>query len=79
MKPAHFELFKCVVSKSIQLKRLEHKFTQAQVAQAVGVPTYQVADWESGRCRVPADRIYELSILFDCDVSEFFPHEKGEQ
>jgi transcriptional regulator with XRE-family HTH domain len=48
--------------------REEHDLTQDRVAKVIGVSQRTYSDYESGRLRVPVDRLVDLAEFYDCSV-----------
>ena len=46
----------------------EHDLTQDRVAKVIGVSQRTYSDYESGRLRVPVDRLVDLAEFYDCSV-----------
>lgn len=66
------------VGERIGQMRRDRGLSQGALASALGLSFQQVQKYEAGLNRVSAARLFQLSQLFECPVSAFFPH-KGEQ
>jgi len=52
--------------------RIAHKFTQKSMAAELGVKLDQFSNWEFGVEKIEAYHLYRLTIIFDCEISDFF-------
>ena len=50
-----------------QLRKQRH-LNQTQVAKVMNVAQRTYSDYESGRLRVPVDRLVDLAEFYDCSV-----------
>lgn len=57
-----------------QLRELRHTngFTQEFIGKTVGVSSQQIQKYEQGRNRISASRLYEFSMILDCEVADFY-------
>lgn len=53
--------------------RTKLRLSASQVAQELGVSREAVTHIETGRNNISAVSLWKLAILFNCDVSDFFP------
>ncbi len=51
--------------------RVNAGYTQKQVADKVDVSEYTVVNWESGKNRIPAIKLKELSYLYNLKMDDF--------
>lgn len=63
------------VGRRIGELRREAGLSQSSLAASLGLSFQQIQKYEAGLNRVSAARLYQLSQLFDCAVSEFFPRQ----
>lgn len=60
--------------------REERNLTQKNIAEVLGVSQRTYSDYESGRLRIPVDRLLILAKYYDCSVdyisgaSDFLRH-----
>ncbi|WP_292039866.1 MULTISPECIES: helix-turn-helix domain-containing protein [unclassified Brevundimonas] len=62
------------VGERIGQMRRDRGLSQGALASALGLSFQQVQKYEAGLNRVSAARLFQLSQLFECPVSAFFPH-----
>jgi DNA-binding transcriptional regulator YiaG len=60
------------VGRKIRALRGERNFSQAALAERVGVTFQQIQKYESGANRVGASKLYEIARALDVDASVFF-------
>lgn len=60
----------------IARRRKEHKLTQAQLAEKLGVTDKAVSKWETGRCLPDASLIEDVCLSLDITIHEFFAGER---
>jgi transcriptional regulator with XRE-family HTH domain len=48
--------------------REERNLTQKNIAEVLGVSQRTYSDYESGRLRIPVDRLLTLAKYYDCSV-----------
>lgn len=48
--------------------REERNLTQKNIAEVLGVSQRTYSDYESGRLRIPVDRMLTLAKYYDCSV-----------
>ena len=58
------------VGKFIAELRKEHRFTQEQLGEKIGVTNKTVSRWETGIYLPPVDALLTISELFDVSVNE---------
>ncbi len=58
------------IGKFIAELRKEHRFTQEQLGEKIGVTNKTVSRWETGMYLPPADALLALSELFDVSINE---------
>lgn len=57
----------------------EHRFTQQQIADAIGVSRKAVVERIQGRVAFTAPEVFALAAAFDVPVSRFFPDVAAER
>jgi len=62
-----------MVGQRIKQLRKEHKLTQSDVANALGVTFQQIQKYEKGQDRISFNRVFELSKFMDLDLDSFAP------
>ncbi len=60
------------VGSRIRLRRIYLGYSQARLAQAMGLTFQQIQKYEKGANRVAASRLHELSRLLDVPIDFFF-------
>lgn len=60
------------VGEQIRKRRVLLGLTQHQLAQALGVSYQQVQKYETSCNRVSSGRLYDISLVLECDVGSFF-------
>lgn len=53
--------------------RRSQKITQRQLAQLIGVRDSTVCKWETGRARIPAERVPSLCEALGCEPADLRP------
>jgi transcriptional regulator with XRE-family HTH domain len=61
-----------MIAKRLLARRLERGFSQADLAQALGITFQQVQKYERGKNRVAASRLYAIAGLLDVPLEYFF-------
>lgn len=61
-----------LVGQKIRQRRWMIGMTQKQLAAAVGVKFQQIQKYETGKNRVSASRLFEISMTLDVSISFFF-------
>ena len=61
-----------LVGQKIRRRRWMIGMTQKQLAAAVGVKFQQIQKYETGKNRVSASRLFEISMTLDVSISFFF-------
>ena len=56
------------MANNIKVERARIDFTQAELAEALGVSTQTVSKWESDIGSCPADKLLALRNIFDCSL-----------
>ena len=51
--------------------RIQKSITQKELAKAIGVKNYTVANWEQGRSEPSIQDLIELSNIFECTIDYF--------
>lgn len=60
------------IGKRLKVLRILHNVTQADVAAKMGVSFQQVQKYETGKSRMSASRLWDISRAFNKDVGFFF-------
>ena len=58
-----------VIGRNLKIQRFQAKLTQEQLAEALGVTSQQVSNWEAGKSLIGLKRLVELSHLFQVDIN----------
>ena len=58
--------------------RLDKGYTQAELADKLGITNRAVGAWESGRSKPRLDKMTELALLFGVKVSDLMGEDSGE-
>ncbi|WP_120632530.1 helix-turn-helix domain-containing protein [Ruegeria sp. EL01] len=61
------------LGRCLKLIRLQHKRTQADLANILSISPQQIQKYELGQNRLPADAILRLAIELQTPVESFFP------
>jgi len=61
------------ISARLRIFRKESGKSQSDLAKALGVSFQQVQKYESGKNRISAGRLFEISGFFGVDVRDFYP------
>lgn len=70
----HVELTQ--IGKFIAELRKEHRFTQEQLGDKIGVTNKTISRWETGAYLPPADALLMMSELFDVSINEILSGKK---
>lgn len=62
-----------VVASRVRTLRVQKNFTQADVAEALGVSRTSMTNLEKGRQRMPLDKLYILAYMLDVSVYDLLP------
>ena len=60
------------IGRQINLRRRQRNLTRQDLGRMLGVSPEQIERYETGKEPVPASRLYQLSVLLDLPVTEFF-------
>ncbi len=60
------------IGKRLKVLRILHNVTQVDVAAKMGVSFQQIQKYETGKSRMSASRLWDLSRAFNKDVGFFF-------
>lgn len=63
------------IGKKIKYYRKKHKMTQAELAKKAHISLMTMRRYEAGERGISLGRLYDMSKVFDIDVSVFFPNE----
>ena len=63
---------KMEVSKNMKAARLSARYTQPQVAKALGTTKQTISNWETDPGKVTFDKFRKLAELYGVTVSYFF-------
>ncbi|MEQ5117323.1 helix-turn-helix domain-containing protein [Morganella morganii] len=61
-----------IVGKKIRELRLHHSLTTRQLAYSAGISQQQMSRYERGVNRIHVDVLYKISLVFGCNISDFF-------
>ena len=61
-----------VIGKNLMLLRQASGVTQREVAKILGTSFQQVQKYESGKNRIPAEKLHVLKLFFDVPYEAFF-------
>lgn len=61
------------VGRRIALRRQALGWSQAALAQRLGLSFQQIQKYETGQNRVSASRLHQLAVVLGASVAEFFP------
>lgn len=61
------------VGRRIRGKRRAMGLSEAELAKALGISSDQIAAYEAGAARVPAEHLVRLCEHFNVTISYFFP------
>lgn len=58
-----------------KIREMRHKLSQSalRIGEELGISREAVTHIETGRNNISAVSLWKLAILFNCDVSDFFP------
>lgn len=65
------------IGKQIKFLRKKYGYTQAHLAELLGVKPTTVASWEQGRNKPLMDKVQKMSIIFSVPISEIVGDENG--
>jgi two-component system response regulator len=68
----HSSSFYVQIGRKIREKRREAGFTLEQISKIVHVTYQQIQKYENGQSRIPVEKLYEFSLLFDTPIQYFF-------
>lgn len=60
------------VGERIRQLRKERRFTQTELAEAVGLTFQQIQKYEKARNRISASKLVQIAEILDVEVSELF-------
>jgi transcriptional regulator with XRE-family HTH domain len=60
------------VGQNIRKRRVSLGISQSELASYLGITFQQVQKYETGKNRIGASRLYEMSVMLDTTVSFFF-------
>lgn len=66
-----------IISKNLKKLREAARYTQDEVAQALGITRSAYSNYESGEREAPYDVLEKASNLFGCDMLVFFEENKN--
>lgn len=58
-----------VIGRNLKIQRFQAKLTQEQLAEALGITSQQVSNWEAGKSLIGLKRLVELSQFFQVDIN----------
>lgn len=58
-----------IIGRNIKIKRIEAGMTQAALAEALGVTTQQISNWERGQSLITLNRLIDVSLAFGIDLN----------
>lgn len=61
-----------IIGKNLKRIRQFLKLSQTDLGKIIGVSFQQMQKYENGQNRLPAEKIYTISILFDIPLTSFF-------
>lgn len=64
------------VGRNMRRRRIQLKFTQAQLSNRLDLTFQQIQKYEKGANRLSASRLFELSEILDVPVQYFFGKQK---
>lgn len=65
------------IGKQIKRLRKERKYTQAHLAELLGIKPTTVASWEQGRNKPLMDKVQKMAIIFNVPISEIVGGEES--
>lgn len=57
------------IGRNIKIRRIEAGMTQAALAEAIGVTTQQISNWERGQSLITLNRLIDVSLAFGIDLN----------
>lgn len=57
------------IGRNIKIRRIEAGMTQAALAEAIGVTTQQISNWERGQSLITLNRLIDGSLAFGIDLN----------
>ena len=58
-----------IIGRNIKIRRIEAGMTQAALAEAIGVTTQQISNWERGQSLITLNRLIDVSLVFGIDLN----------
>ena len=58
-----------IIERNIKIRRIEAGLTQAALAEAIGVTTQQISNWERGQSLITLSRLIDISLVFKIDLN----------
>ena len=58
-----------IIGRNIKIRRIEAGMTQDALAEALGVTTQQISNWERGHSLIPLAKLIDLSLFFRIDLN----------
>lgn len=58
-----------IIGRNIKIRRIEAGMTQAALAEAIGVTTRQISNWERGQSLITLAKLIDLSLFFRIDLN----------
>lgn len=58
-----------IIGRNIKIRRIEAGMTQAALAEAIGVTTQQISNWERGQSLITLAKLIDLSLFFRIDLN----------
>ena len=58
-----------IIGRNIKIRRIEDGMTQAALAEAIGVTTQQISNWERGQSLITLAKLIDLSLFFRIDLN----------
>ena len=58
-----------IIGRNIKIRRIEAGLTQAALAEAIGVTTQQISNWERGQSLITLSRLIDISLVFKIDLN----------
>lgn len=67
------------ITKYMRSRRKLLGLSQVNIAGYLGITHQQIQKYESGVSRMRASRLYEMSLILDCDVMDFLQDVRVEE